>query len=82
MTQRVKLKFTPTRARWISNEVWHPEQVTSFDKDGNYLMEFGYNQDPELIMDIMKHGSAVEVLAPAALRTKVKNEFAKALNQY
>lgn len=82
VTQRVKLKFTPERARWVTGETWHPEQVTSFDKDGNYILEFGYSQDPELIMDILKHGSAVEVLAPASLRTKVKNEFAKALNNY
>ena len=82
VTQRVKLKFTPERARWISNEIWHPDQVTSFDKDGNYLMEFGYSQDPELIMDILKHGSEVEVLAPAVLRTKIKNEIAKSLKRY
>jgi predicted DNA-binding transcriptional regulator YafY len=82
VTQRVKLKFTPERARWISDETWHPEQVASFDKDGNYILEFGYNQDPELIMDILKYGSAVEVLSPASLRTKIKNEIAKTLSKY
>ena len=81
-TQRVKLKFTPERARWVAGETWHPEQVSSFDAEGNYILEFAYHLDPELIMEIMKHGSEVEVLAPAALRTKVKTEMKKALERY
>lgn len=74
-SQRAKLKFTPERARWVSTETWHRHQQSSFDKDGNYILEFDYNQDPELIMDILKHGSGVEVLAPASLRKKVLQEL-------
>jgi predicted DNA-binding transcriptional regulator YafY len=81
-TQRAKLKFTPERARWVSTETWHKHQETSFDKDGNYLLEFDYNQDPELIMDILKHGSGVEVLAPASLRKRIKDELSKTLKNY
>jgi len=33
-------------------------------------------------MDILKHGSAVQVIAPASLKTKVANELKKALGQY
>ena len=58
------------------------QQVGSFDKDGNYLLEFDYNQDPELVMDILKYGSGVEVLAPAGLRKRVKDELSKALKNY
>ena len=54
----------------------------SFDKEGNYLLEFDYNQDPELVMDILKYGSGVEVLAPPSLRKRVKEELAKALKNY
>lgn len=81
-TQRAKLKFTPERARWVSTETWHKHQETSFDKNGNYLLEFDYNQDPELIMDILKHGSGVEVLAPASLRKRIKDELSKTLKNY
>jgi len=52
------------------------------DKEGNYLLEFDYNQDPELIMDILKYGSGVKVLAPASLRKRVKDELTKALINY
>jgi predicted DNA-binding transcriptional regulator YafY len=45
-------------------------------------LEFDYNQDPELIMDILKHGSGVEVMGPAGLKSKVKAELDKALHLY
>lgn len=81
-TQRAKLRFTPEHARWVSSENWHGQQVGSFDKEGYYNLEFDYNQDPELIMDIMKHGSGVEVIAPSGLKNKVKNELDKAARLY
>lgn len=81
-TQRAKLRFSPEHARWVSTENWHGQQVGSFDKDGYYILEFDYNQDPELIMDIMKHGSGVEVISPAALKNRVKEELQRAVNNY
>jgi len=80
--QRAKLKFSPERARWVSAETWHSQQMASFDKDGNYIIEFDFNQDPELVMDILKHGSGVEVLAPQSLRKRIKEELARASNKY
>jgi len=81
-TQRAKLRFTPEKARWVSAETWHGQQVSSFDKDGNYVLEFDYNQDPELVMEIMKHGDGVEVIGPASLKSKVRAELEKALKKY
>jgi predicted DNA-binding transcriptional regulator YafY len=77
-TQRAKLRFTPERARWVSSEQWHGQQVGSFDKDGYYILEFDFNQDPELIMDILKYGSSVEVISPLDLKRKVVEEIKKA----
>jgi predicted DNA-binding transcriptional regulator YafY len=81
-TQRAKLRFTPKHARWVSGENWHGQQVGSFDKEGYYNLEFDYNQDPELIMDILKHGSGVEVIAPASLKKRVFEELQKAIDSY
>jgi len=81
-TQRAKLRFTPEHARWVSGEHWHGQQVGSFDKEGYYNLEFDFNQDPELIMDILKHGSGVEVIGPANLKNRVKAELEKALKSY
>ena len=33
-------------------------------------------------MDILKHGSGVEVLGPASLKSRVKTELEKALKTY
>ena len=81
-TQRAKLRFTPEHARWVSGENWHGQQVGSFDKDGYYNLEFDFNQDPELIMDILKHGSGVEVISPTNLKNRVKAELQKTLASY
>jgi predicted DNA-binding transcriptional regulator YafY len=81
-SQRAKLKFSPEKARWVASETWHGQQVGAFDKDGNYILEFAYNQDPELLMDVLKYGSGVEVLAPASLRKRVKDELSKAVAIY
>jgi predicted DNA-binding transcriptional regulator YafY len=81
-TQRAKLRFTPEHARWVAGENWHGQQVGSFDKDGYFNLEFDFNQDPELVMDILKHGSGVEVIGPASLKNKVKAELEKTLKNY
>lgn len=81
-TQRAKLRFTPEHARWVSGEHWHGQQVGSFDKEGFFNLEFDYNQDPELVMDILKHGSGVEVIGPASLKKRVQDELQKTLKRY
>lgn len=81
-SQRAKLRFTPERARWVAGETWHGQQTSGFDKEGNYVLEFDYNQDPELVMEILKHGSGVEVLAPASLKKRVVDELKKNLARY
>lgn len=79
---RARLRFTAERARWVASESWHPEQQSRFDADGSYLLEFPYSDDRELLLDILRHGAAVEVLAPAALREKVRREHAAAAALY
>ena len=35
-TRTAKLRFTPSRARWVANETWHPQQKGAFEADGSY----------------------------------------------
>lgn len=74
-TQNAVLRFSPVRARWVSRETWHSEQDGHFELDGAYLLTVPYSDPRELIQDIMKYGSDVEVLAPASLREKVAGEL-------
>ncbi len=68
-----KLRFSAERARWVGSEVWHPDQRAVFDPGGRYTLEVPYRDDRELLLEILKHGAGVEVLAPADLRTKVRD---------
>ena len=81
-TQTCKLRFSANRARWVSTENWHPKQVGKTEADGSYTLEFPFNQDLELLMDILKFGSDVQVLAPTSLKNKVKEELKKTLHLY
>ena len=77
-----KLRFTPERARWVSSEDWHPKQKASFEADGSYVLEVPYADDRELLMDILKFGPDVEVLAPRELRAKVRLAHQAAAQRY
>ena len=81
-TQTARLRFTPERARWVASETWHPQQKGWFDEGGSYVLEFPYSDDRELIMDILKHGPAVEVISPAALRKRIKEQADAIIRQY
>jgi predicted DNA-binding transcriptional regulator YafY len=80
--QWAKLKFTPERARWVGNEQWHPRQKGKFQQDGSYILEIPYSDDRELLMDILKHGREVEVVAPLALRKRVIDEIQMSYQLY
>ena len=77
-----KLRFSPMRSRWVSRERWHPDQKASWDAQGRYVLELPYSDERELVMDILRHGADVEVLAPAGLRDQVRQTLAKAGQQY
>lgn len=76
------LKFSPLMARWVSHEIWHPQQRSEYDADGHYLLHLPYSDDRELLMDILKYGSAVEVLAPPGLRQKTRDQLRASLAPY
>lgn len=66
------LRFSPQRAKWVSNEHWHPQQLGEFDKEGYYLMQIPFGDPRELLMDILRHGSDVEVVEPEELRAMIR----------
>jgi predicted DNA-binding transcriptional regulator YafY len=80
--QWAELCFTPERARWVEREQWHPDQQSSHDAQGNYILKVPYSDERELMGDILRHGAEVEVIAPPALRQKVQNAIAQAFKKY
>ncbi|MDP7660069.1 MAG: WYL domain-containing protein, partial [Gammaproteobacteria bacterium] len=81
-TQSAVLRFSPLRARWVSRETWHSAQEGHFELDGAYLLTVPYSDPRELVMDILKYGADVEVLAPASLRKMVGEQLVDAAALY
>ena len=46
------------------------------------MLEIPYSDDRELLMDILRHGSEVEVIAPIKLRDRLQQELKSALDFY
>lgn len=76
------LRFTAERARWVADEQWHPQQQGQFLLDGSYELRVPYANETELVMDILKHGAAVEVIAPEALRQTILQNLQQAQENY
>lgn len=62
------LRFSAQRSRWVSAEQWHPQQRAELDEHGCLHLHIPYGDARELLMDILRHGPEVEVLAPDSLR--------------
>jgi predicted DNA-binding transcriptional regulator YafY len=76
------LRFSPQRSRWIAKERWHPEQEMTVAPDGAVTLRLPYHAPQELVMDILRHGDQVEVLAPPALRDEVARALKAAAARY
>jgi proteasome accessory factor C len=76
------LRFTKERARWVADEVWHPEQEGKRIEDGSFELRIPYRDSRELVMDILRHGAQVVVVEPAELIEEVKKQLSEALRRY
>ncbi len=77
-----KLKFTPQRARWVSDERWHSEQTGRWLDDCSYELTIPFSDHRELLMDILKHGRHVEIIAPDFLREAAQQEILAMAEMY
>lgn len=76
------LRFSPERARWVQSERWHREQQSEVLPDGSYRLRVPYADERELLMDILRHGRHVEVVAPESLRRAVADEVSAMTGMY
>lgn len=78
----IKLKFTPERARWIKNEMWHQNQKSSEESDGSYILEIPYSDEREIIGDILRHSNQVEIIEPKEMREKIIDIINNMMSNY
>jgi len=76
------LRFSPEAARWAADEVWHPEQCAEWRSDGRFELTLPFGRSRELIMEILRYGADVEVVAPGFLREAVSEQLQAALGYY
>jgi predicted DNA-binding transcriptional regulator YafY len=68
---RARLRFNAEAARWAADEQWHAEQQAERADDGTLELSFPFGSSRELVMDVLRYGADVEVLAPDFLREQV-----------
>ncbi len=76
------LVFAQQAAQWISREQWHPQQEGRWLDDGRYELRLPYVQETEVVMDVLRHGPEVTVIAPAALVKRVRESLVTAGGLY
>lgn len=80
--QWARLLFSPEAAQWVAQEEWHPEQTHKRLADGSLELRLPFADSTELVMDILRHGAQVKVLAPAALARQVTQRLRDAVARY
>lgn len=81
-TEWAVLKFNARQARWVKNEIWHHDQKETWLADGSYQLSIPFDDTKELIREILKYGSDVEVISPAKLRDDIIKELNDILALY
>ncbi|OQK16131.1 hypothetical protein AU255_13580 [Methyloprofundus sedimenti] len=76
------LEFSKARANWVVDELWHAEQQGEWLSNDNYQLSFPFSDSRELIMNILKHGAEVMVIALEFLKAAVKEEINKMQKNY
>lgn len=81
-TDEVCLRFSRKISPWITEQIWHPAQKISSEKDGSLQLTIPVADFREIKREILKYGAQVEVVSPAKLREEVKKEIEKMRNIY
>ena len=80
--REVTLRFPPVKSKWIRDQVWHKDQKKRFLKDGSLELTLPVAEFSEIKMEILRHGSIVEVIKPKSLRDLIKAEAEKITQIY
>ncbi len=81
-TQQAVLRFDPTVSQWVMHEHWHSNQTAELDERGRLVLTVPFSNDPELISQILRYGSDIEVLQPQGLREKISAILTRAAKLY
>ena len=80
--KQVTLRFSPVKSKWIKGQIWHKDQEEKILKDGSLELSFPVAQYSEIMREILKQGSDVEVIKPQSLRKLIKSEAKEIVKIY
>jgi len=78
----VKVRFSPTVARYVEESTWHASQELTGQKDGSVIAEFNLNNTQEIKRWILSFGRNAQVLEPEQLRNEMSEEIQLLSVQY
>ena len=81
-TAWASLRFVPEVGQLVAREQWHPDQEGHMEPDGSYVLRVPYSHEQELVRDVLRYGSEVEVLGPDVLKEQVQLALKMALSVY
>lgn len=72
--ETVTLRFSQEKTRWVKGQVWHRDQQERMLKDGSMELSFPVADFSEIVMEVLRHGSGIEVIRPKSLRKIIAQE--------
>ena len=80
--QTITFRCSESEAKFLRDLPIHSSQEEVRKEGDNVIFSIYVCPDKNLIMEICKHGSRIEVLSPAEVRDAVRNELMMAAAQY
>ncbi|WP_298268680.1 YafY family protein [Geobacter sp.] len=78
----VTIRFSAERARWVRDELWHPDQRLTELETGEVELTVPVSHEAEILMEVLKHGSHAEVMEPDSLRVRIRGEIERMMKKY
>ena len=78
----VELLFDKEIATYVTNRIWHSNQILEEREDGSVYLKFKTTQKQELLRFILGQGHTVKVLGPKELVEEVKEELNRTETMY
>ena len=79
---RVKVRFSPDIAGYITEKIWHDSQIIEHEPDGAVLFTAEVAGTDEIKFWILNWGAKAEVLEPISLREAIRTEARAMLEVY
>jgi predicted DNA-binding transcriptional regulator YafY len=77
-----KVRLTSKAVRWVQEEPWHAEQTIEMQSDGSAILSVPAFHPLEVIPQILRLGSAAELLEPASAREILAEQISEMAGVY